>query len=356
MIVSIISIFIFGYLGSRIFAFLRIPGGFVTGSLITLAILTSQGFKCAELHWYFLTFLQIILGITIGCRIKKEQISIIKSFIIPGLISSVWMIFICITTGFFMAKIIDIDLGTALYASVPGGLSEMGLIALSLDLNVPIVTLLQFIRVISISLSLPLIASTCHIFYDTNCRTSYKSNINEKTKVSADYTQKEKTHIRDIFLLLFFGSIGGLVGKYTGIPVGGMLGSMFTIGVLRIIGLPLKELPLWLIQSTQIMLGGYMGTTFIPEILSTLKSLLIPVLFFSFFVVLNGVIMGIVFHKVLKWDLSTALLATSAGGITLMTLTAIEIKADPVKVSIIQTFRIVIILLIMPTLILKLIL
>jgi uncharacterized membrane protein AbrB (regulator of aidB expression) len=86
-----------------------------------------------------------------------------------------------------------------------------------------------------------------------------------------------------------------------------------------------------------------------------LKSLLLPVLLFSVFVVLNGVFIGFRFHRTLKWDLATALLATAAGGVTIMTLVAIDMDADPVKVSILQTLRIIIILIIMPTLIMNII-
>jgi hypothetical protein len=359
MLLSLILIFVLGYLGYRIFSLLHIPGGAVTGSLVTLAVITSQGYEWVELSSYLLTFMQVIIGVVIGCRIKKEQIPVLKSIFVPGLISSAWMIFISLAVGFLLAKMTGIDLGTALYASVPAGLLEMGLIALSLNLSVPIVTLLQFVRVISINLSLPVIVSNCDN-WDKNGKTNcqFKTDMgripNKKIKQSKE-TTKERAYIWEILLVLFFGSIGGFTAKYLGIPVGGMLGSMIVVGALRIAGMPLKELPPWLILITQIIVGGYLGTTFVPEMLSTLKSLLLPVLFFSIFVVLNGILIGFMFHRLLKWDLATALLATAAGGVTLMTLTAIEINADPVRVSIVQTLRIVIILLIMPTLILRII-
>ena len=361
MLLSLILIFVLGYLGYRIFSLLHIPGGAVTGSLVTLAVITSQGYEWVELSSYLLTFMQVIIGVVIGCRIKKEQIPVLKSIFVPGLISSAWMIFISLAVGFLLAKMTGIDLGTALYASVPAGLLEMGLIALSLNLSVPIVTLLQFVRVISINLSLPVIVSNCDNWDKngkTNCQLKTDKgkypNPNNKIKQSKA-TTKERAYIWEILLVLFLGSIGGFTAKYLGIPVGGMLGSMIVVGALRIAGMPLKELPPWLILITQIIVGGYLGTTFVPEMLSTLKSLLFPVLFFSIFVVLNGILIGFMFHRLLKWDLATALLATAAGGVTLMTLTAIEINADPVRVSITQTLRIVIILLIMPTLILRII-
>jgi membrane AbrB-like protein len=358
MIFSLIFIFILGYSGYRIFNLLHIPLGAVGSSLITLAIVTSQGFECAELHGYIITILQVIIGVTIGCRFKKTHIPIMKSLFVPGLISSIWMVLICLAVGIVLAEITELDLGTALYSSVPGGLSEIGLLALSFNLSVPTVTLIQFIRIVSIRMSLPLVVSYFNFWFDRGSKRKYRWDNSKRSpgpgkgKVILNSTNKDSAKIGDVLLLLLFGSIGGFAAKHLGVPVGGLLGSMVMIGALNIAGVPLKVLPKWLINSTQIITGGYLGTTFVPEIHNFLKPLLIPVLIFSFFIVLSGIIMGIIFHKVLKWDLTTALLANAAGGIALMTLTAVEVNSDPIRVSIVQTLRVAIIILIMPFLLL----
>jgi len=375
MILSLFLIFIFGYLGYRIFSLLHIPGGATTGSLIMLAIISSQGFEWVAMPSYLSSFFQVVIGAMIGSRLNKEQIPTIKSLLVPGLLSSAWMIFISLVVGFLLAKMTGMDLGSALYGSVPAGLFEMGIIALSLNLSVPIVTLLQFFRVISINLSVPFIVShfkkwdKTEVNYqikvdnelttnttNTNNNTSNNTNkdINESNN-SGNNEKKERANVFGVLLSLLLGSIGGFTAKYLGVPVGCMLGSMVVVGTLRILGAPLQEIPKWLILVTQIMIGGSLGTTFSPEMVTYLKSLLLPVLLFSIFVVINGIFIGFRFYRILKWDLATALLATAAGGATLMTLVAIDINADPVRVSILQTLRIVIILIIMPTLIMRII-
>lgn len=377
MILNLLLIFIFGYLGYRLFSFLRIPGGATTGSLIMLAIISSQGFEWIAMPSFLTSFFQVIIGVMIGSRLNKEQIPTIKSLLVPGLLSSAWMILISLAVGLLLAKMTGMDLGSALYGSVPAGLFEMGMIALSLNLSVPIVTLLQFFRVISINLSVPFIVSHCKNWDKTeaNCQikvdnelTDNTNNTNNNTNNNANKDinesnnsgngnneKKERVNVFGILLSLLLGSIGGFTAKYLGIPVGCMLGSMVVVGTLRILGAPLQELPKWLILVTQIMVGGSLGTTFNPEMVIYLKSLLLPVLLFSVFVVLNGVFIGFRFHRTLKWDLATALLATAAGGVTIMTLVAIDMNADPVRVSILQTLRIIIILIIMPTLIMNII-
>lgn len=351
MIKTLVSIFILGYIGYKIFNYLHFPSAAVAGPLITIAIITCNGFEWTEFPSYLTIFLQVIIGVVIGSRLKKEQVPVIKTILFPGLISSVWMILVSLLVGFLLARITGVEQKTALFGSVPAGLFEMGLIALSLNLNIPIVTLLQFSRVLSISFSLPLIVCKFKNIRK-NDKISFYHKICDKKKDNCNFARKEKeSTLLEVFMVLFLGSIGGFTAKYLNVPVGGMIGSMVMVGTLNILGVPLKEPPAWLTLVTRIMLGGYLGTSFVPEILTTLKSLLFPVLFFSFFIILNGILSGLVFHKILKWDLTTALLATAAGGITLMTLTAIELEADPIKVSIIQSLRIIIILFIMPPLI-----
>ena len=345
MLLTFALIFLLGYLGYRIFSFLHIPGGAVTGSLVILAIITSQGVEWVELPSYVTTFFQVIVGVVIGSKFSREKLSTMKSLLVPGLLSSAWMICISIAVGLLLAKVTGIELGSALYGSVPGGLFEMGLIALSFNLSVPIVTLLQFVRIISINISVPLIVSKCNHVEKTEAQCQAMADI-EKNENSND-----KANIFNILSALLFGGIGGFTAKYFGLPVGGMLGAMVIVGILRTIGVPLKELPQWLILCTQIVLGGYLGTTFTPEMVATLQTLLFPILFFSIFVVINGLFIGFLFHRILKWDLATSLLATAAGGVTLMTLTAMEVNADPIKVSLLHSLRLVIILLTMPTLI-----
>ncbi|MFO8066293.1 MAG: AbrB family transcriptional regulator, partial [Bacteroidales bacterium] len=309
------------------------------------AIITSQGAQWVEFPSYITTFFQVIIGVMIGGRFKREQLSTMKSLLVPGILSSVWMIAISLAVGFLLTNLTGIDLGTALYGSVPGGLFEMGLIALTFNLSVPIVTLLQFVRILSINISLPLIVSKCNNSGKEGAKCQIVTDV-DKTENSSG-----RTDIVNIMAALLLGGIGGYTASYLGLPVGGMLGAMIVVAFLRTIGVPIKELPTWLIICTQIVLGGYLGTTFTPEMVSTLQTLLVPILFFSIFVVINGIFVGLLFHRILKWDLATSLLSTAAGGVTLMTLTAMEINADPVRVSILHSLRLAIILLVMPTLI-----
>jgi hypothetical protein len=343
MPLTFLFVFLLGFFGYRIFKFLHVPGAAITGALMIVAIATSIGVGWTELPSYTSTSFQIVLGIVLGCKFSKEKVPVLKSLLIPGLISSLWMICISLAVGSLMAKVTGIDLGTALMGSVPGGLSEMGLIALSYDLNVPIVTVFQFVRVIAVLITVPVIAA------------KFNHNAGEeaaaKPMPAACENEDTKGKEYNTLVTLAIGAVGGFTAKFLGVPVGGMLGAMTVIAALRIFGVPIKEVPRWLLVSAQIGLGGYLGTTFTREVVITLKGLLLPIIAFSLVVVLSGVVLAFLTHRFFGWDIITSLLACAAAGFTQMSIIAVEMDADAVTVSIIQALRIAIILILMPTLI-----
>jgi len=254
------------------------------------------------------------------------------------------MICISLVVGILLAKVTGMDLGTALFGSVPGGLSEMGLIALSYNLSVPVVTLFQFVRVLAVCLSVPIIAS------------KYRHDIREEAVTQslpkADEADGSRHKLFGVLATLIIGGIGGFTARYFGVPVGGILGAMAAVSLLRISGVALNEVPRWLVVCAQVGLGGYLGSTFTPNIVGTLHTLMLPIFVFSIVVVLNGVALGFFIHRYYGWDLVTSLLACAAAGVTQMSVLALDMDADAVTVSLMQTMRFALILLVMPSMIL----
>ena len=111
------------------------------------------------------------------------------------------------------------------------------------------------------------------------------------------------------------------------------------------------EPPKWLVILGQIGLGGYLGTTFTPEVLSTLLGLVVPTIAFSAVIVLNGIVTGIIVHRIFGWDLITSLLSSATAGVTQMSAIALDMDADAVTVGLMQVLRFALVMLLMPTLI-----
>lgn len=339
--------FLLGFLGYRIFKLLHIPGGALAGSLLMVALISSQGVGWAELPSYLSTFFQVILGIIIGCKFSKEKVPAMKSLFLPGLFVAAWMICISLLMGLLLSRVTGLDLGTALFSSVPGGLSEMGIIALTFNLSVPVVTMFQFIRVVAVYLCVPSIVAR---YGDTKGEEAAAQTLSEPDK-----TGDTRSKVLGVLATLLTGCAGGFTASFLGVPVGGLLGALIVVAVLRIAGVALREIPRWTLIFAQVGLGAYLGTTFTPEVVVTLKSLLIPTLAFSIIIVLNGIVLGLLVHRFFGWDLITSLLATAAAGVSQMSAIALDMDADAITVSIVQAMRLSLILIIMPSLIMLII-
>lgn len=343
---SLVLILLLGYFGYRIFKLMHIPGGAITGSLLIVAVFSSLGIGWADLPTYYSTSFQVVLGIVMGCRFSKETVCSIKKLVVPGLFNSAWMIGLSLAMGLLLTQVTGIDLGTALYGTSPGGLSEMGILAMANNMNVPVVTLFQFVRVIAVYLSVPVVALK---YYQ---REGKKAS--DETAAAMDMgkdVKKQNKKVWSILASIAVGAAGGFAAKAVGVPVGGMLGAMAVVGLLRIMGVPLAEPPKWLVILGQIGLGGYLGTTFTPEVLSTLLGLVVPTIAFSAVIVLNGIVTGIIVHRIFGWDLITSLLSSATAGVTQMSAIALDMDADAVTVGLMQVLRFALVMLLMPTLI-----
>jgi membrane AbrB-like protein len=340
---TIIIIFCLGYLGYRVFKLFHMPGGAIMGAMIMVAIISSRGVVWAKLPSYSTVIFQVVIGITIGCKFSKEQAYRLKSLIIPGVIVSVWMLCTGLGAGILLTRFTNFDLGTALYGSVPGGMSEMCLMALSYNLNVPVVSMLQTVRVIVVNVSVPLIATR----FGRAQREVAVAEQNQSEKVAENGQHKDW----GVLSTLIIGGCGGFIAKYLGVPVGGLLGAMIVVGVLRILGMPLTEPPKRLIIFSHICLGGYLGTTFTTEVAEALMGTLLPALLFSSALILSGIVLAFCVHRLFGWDLPSSLLACAAAGVTQMSATALDMDADAVLVGLVQVIRLTIILLLMPTII-----
>ena len=336
-------IILLGFLGYFLFDLFKIPGSAITGSLVLVALFSSFGVAWAELPSFTSTFFQIIIGIAIGCRFDREKLPQMKRLVLPGLLVSVWMLLTGLICGFLLTSFTDLELGTALYSSVPGGIAEMGLIALSHDLSVPMVSMFQLARVIVVQMAVPIIAL------------KWKSVRDVSPVSSADFEGTGETNNNGnwvkVLATFLIGSLGGLMARSLGVPVGGMLGAMVATGFLRTAGFPLQGFPRGIVTIAQIGIGSYLGMTFSPETASNLQMMLLPTIGFSVFLVISGIALAFVARTVFGWDLTTSLLACSAAGVTQMSAIALDMKADAVTVGLVQIMRLALIVLTMPVII-----
>ena len=101
-----------------------------------------------------------MLGMTVGARITRENVKELRKMFLPALVIISWALLIVFVFGYFLARTTDLEIPTAIL-SFPAWAAwpKMTLIALDTDANVPVVVIMQTLRVFVTIMTFPLVLS-----------------------------------------------------------------------------------------------------------------------------------------------------------------------------------------------------
>jgi len=127
---------------------LRVPAGQLLGPLILGAIVTLSGLAVLDLPAWVLSAAQIVIGTTLGTRFAGIRPIMLVRGTGLGLLSVGAMLLIGLLMGLVLHPLTGEGFDVLLISFAPGGVTEMALIALSLNANPAFVTLHHLYRII----------------------------------------------------------------------------------------------------------------------------------------------------------------------------------------------------------------
>jgi uncharacterized protein len=149
---TMICAFLFGGIGYLT----KIPAGTMIFSMVSVGILgiyTSRSYMPMNIK----RFTQICAGAIIGERMTLADFIGLKAVMFPAIILLIGIIIVNLSLGLLISRISKVDLKTSLFASAPGGVSDMALIAGDFGGDAPKVAVLQLVRLVSIICFFPAI-------------------------------------------------------------------------------------------------------------------------------------------------------------------------------------------------------
>ena len=152
-------LFLLGSIGWALFWFLHSPVPGLLGSLFLLGTLRAWGVDLPPPPAVLSVLVSSMLGMTVGARITRENVKELRKMFLPALVIISWALLIVFVFGYFLARTTDLDIPTAILSSCMGGVAEMTLIALDTDANVPVVVIMQTLRVFVTIMTFPLVLS-----------------------------------------------------------------------------------------------------------------------------------------------------------------------------------------------------
>ncbi|CAH0343165.1 AbrB family transcriptional regulator [Rhizobium sp. CECT 9324] len=136
---------------------LRLPAANLTGPLVLSAAAHLTGLTAAEVPDVVLAVAQIVIGATIGQHFAGVERRLLATAVILGIILTCFSLATAVIFAMFFDHYLNVPFAVGFLALVPGGLPEMSLIAISLDVNPAFVSLHHLCRVVIIVISAPLI-------------------------------------------------------------------------------------------------------------------------------------------------------------------------------------------------------
>lgn len=132
-----------------------------------------------------------------------------------------------------------------------------------------------------------------------------------------------------------------------GFPAPAMLGSMLAVGITSVV-MDYGELPAAAKVLAQAVSGAFIGMQISKKDVLNFKYLMKPFLLLITLLTANTFLTGIVIHKIAGFDYVTSLLGAVAGGVSDISLLSMELDGDTPVVALMQTMRLVGVLLFFP--------
>ena len=128
-----------------IFLKLKVPGGMMFGAIFGAANLI-LGFGHAYMPYEMKVVAQMISGAFIAVGIDRNDLKNIKRLAKPLIILVSCMLVLNMISGFVIYNFSNLDITTAFFCAIPGGMSDIPIIAGEMGADSTQVALLQFVR------------------------------------------------------------------------------------------------------------------------------------------------------------------------------------------------------------------
>ena len=242
---------------------------------------------------------QVVAGAFVGCSIGRDELRNLSLISKAAGFMIAWHLALVLLLGFLMAAATSTSLPTALMSCVPGGISDIPIVAADMGANAPDVTILQLLRLflgiglLSLTTALSkrqLAPSVAPLETPTpNMPSGLVPELGDAAS-RIDLPDPSFTHEARWRLALKTAAtlavamLGGVLGQATGIP-----GMTFTIAIACVLVFNLATgfvfVPRWLKRLCQYGAGSYLGAQVTASTIAGLPGLLVPA-----FIVVTGYI------------------------------------------------------------------
>jgi uncharacterized protein len=311
-----------------------LPGAWLLGPMVAGIVVGVNGGSIRVSPLFFLCA-QAVLGCMIAGLVTRP---VLASF------ARQWPIFLAVTLstlfassalGWLLNRGRLLPGTTAIWGMSPGAASAMMLMAEAHGGDPRLVAFMQYLRVICVAFLASLIAR----FW-----------VDSSGTIRSDQVYSPALHLVPLAETLAIAGLGMTLAPWLRIPSGTLIVPMVVGSILQTSGVVEIDLPRWLLVGSFAALGWGIGLQFTRSGLAhAAQSLPLILASIAVLIAFCGVV-ALVLHHALGTDLLTAYLATSPGGVDAAAVIAASTNVDMPIVMGLQTVRLIVVLLLGPSL------
>jgi len=327
------TVFGVGIAGGLLAKAAGLPIPMLLGSVVAVGALSIFGFKPGghppKVPFWLRLFFIPIIGLSIGSAFTPAILDELRTWW-PSLLA----IFVYIPVAHYVGYRGFLLVGglskvTAYYSAVPGGLLECIQMGEENGADVPMLTALQFLRLILTIILVPLAFSLAN---GGAVGSAAGASI---TLVNAPIT------VEEVFWHVVVGVIGFFGGRKLNLPAYLITGPILASGVAHLTGLLESAPPRWLIDVTQLIVGVALGTRFVGMMPKTFFAALSLSFLNVLFTMVLAIGAGLLLHQLVDERVEAVVLAFAPGGLAEMSLVALSLHISVIYVTSHHVVRIV---------------
>lgn len=310
------------------FNWANLPAAWILAGILGAGLVALTSHQELRLQPQVLNLCRGTIGILAGVPLLSSNLHNIRAYLLPGLFAALVTVGICLAGGWFLSRSQKaISAETGVLSMLAGGASIMPVLAQELKADYRYVALSQYLRLLVVSISLPLLA---HSFGDPAAGAFRPSG------------EQPWWMVVSIFAIAIFGAP---IGKLLHLPAPAVFGPMLltiSIGLALPDGYSMHP-PVWMSTIAFLAIGWMCGGSLSVPALRQFQRLLPITLAFIAILIAGCAATAYPLHVWLDLDYFNAYLATSPGALeTVIALASASAQLDAVVV--VQLIRLIVIL------------
>jgi membrane AbrB-like protein len=321
--------------GGICFVLIGVPGGAMSGAVIAVALLSLTG-KAEGITGPLRVTGLCIVGVAIGSVVGPDTFAHMSAYPASIALMTVCVMLMSAISVAVWVFYLKWPLSMAVLSSVPGSMSYIVAVSLSMGTDAARIAVVQMSRVIFLVTLLPFI-----IVHETGGKLGVAMQVPYPLWILA--------------LVVAAGFLGGWAVEKMGAPAGFLIGGLLVSGFIHYMGWAPGRVPSWLMSLGQIIVGGWVGSRFADFDWKLFWRICIGTSMAIGGMMLVSTGCALIANKFLGIPFGAALIGYAPGAQEAMVVLALALGVDPIFVTTHHFARFVLINLALPVIIAKLV-